>query len=57
MVLCIQQGQATTGVVAFARPRAAGAAMAYTHLPTPAFVVKATDPSPVLGDQLSSPPV
>jgi hypothetical protein len=75
-VLTYIDGQATTGVVAVARPvdvvttQALGAftprgthmipsgqAVPTQAVPTQTFQVKATTPSPVLGDQLSSPPV
>ena len=49
-------GQATTGVVAFARPEKGSAPTAHPFPRTQAFMVT-DDPYPTLGEPLSSPPV
>jgi hypothetical protein len=53
-VLTMTIGQATTGVVAFARPEKAGAT-SHAFPRTQALMVN--DPYPVFGEPLSSPPV
>ena len=51
-------GQTTTGVVVFARPKAAGGAVSQAFPRTQAVLMVTTnDPYPVLGEPLSSPPV
>ena len=51
-------GQTTTGVVVFARPKAAGGAVSQDFPRTQAVLMVTTnDPYPVLGEPLSSPPV
>jgi hypothetical protein len=49
-------GQATTGVVAFARPETVGGSAPHGFPRTQALMVT-NDPYPVLGEPLSSPPV